>query len=123
MAEQGERIQISTPAGADLSDKQYRVVDIDGTLATETDEAFGVLQNKPESGEHATLAVLGKMKGVAGEALSAKARLTVASGGFLIAVSSGSGCCGKNLNVSVGSGDVFTFVGNFINAATNHDQQ
>jgi len=99
------------------------VVDIDGTLATETDEAFGVLQNKPESGEHASLAPMGKMKGIAGAAISAKARLKVASGGFLITATSGSGCCGKNMNVSVGSGDIFTFVGNFINASTNFDQQ
>lgn len=123
MAEQGERLHISTEAGADLSDKQYRAIDIDGTLATETDEAFGVLQNKPESGEPGALAVMGKMKGIAGAAISAKARLKVASGGFIITATSGSGLCGKNLNVSVGSGDTFSFIGNFASAATNYDQQ
>lgn len=46
-------------AGADLSAKQYRPVGITGLLATTADNFNGILQNKPQSGEHATVRKIG----------------------------------------------------------------
>lgn len=105
-------------AGADLSSNQYLVVNIAGTIAATTDTSYGVLQNKPQSGEHAQVSPLGRRMCMAGAGLSANDRLKVQSG-YLIAVASGDNSipCGKNLSGAVNSGDVFTAAVNFINAA------
>ena len=102
-------------AGADLSSHQYKVVNISGTIAASIDTSIGVLQNKPKSGEAATVKVLGKMMGLAGGSISASGLLKVTSG-YLVAVASGDRVapCGKAL-VAADSGDIFTFMGNFIN--------
>jgi hypothetical protein len=123
MAVKGQRTRETLIAGADLSSFQNRVIEIDGTLAVENDTALGVLENKPQSGEHASVAVDGKMKGIAGAAVAAGARVKVASGGFLITVTSGTGTCGKNTNAAVASGDHFEFWGDFRAATTTFDGQ
>ncbi len=46
-------------AGADLSARQYKPVNLSGVLATSADNFNGILQNKPQSGEHATVRRLG----------------------------------------------------------------
>lgn len=47
-------------AGADLSGQQYKFVNYSGVLATSAGNACkGVLQNKPQSGEHASCRFLG----------------------------------------------------------------
>ena len=47
-------------AGADLSAQQYKFINYLGTLAgSQTAACKGVLQNKPESGEHATCRFIG----------------------------------------------------------------
>lgn len=105
-------------ASADLSALQYRVVRVTGDLADNNGEAYGVLANKPLSGEHATVNILGIMKGYAGAAIAAGASVGVTNSGFIITAASGTGVAiGKNKNVAVGSGDVFTFFGNFANGA------
>lgn len=126
MAEKQEVFNVTIEATEDLSASgmQYKVCDIAGTIAAESDDAIGVIYNKPQSGENITVGVLGKLKGVAGAAISAGARLTTTTSGFLIAIDSGDGVtCGKNLNAAVASGDTFTFIGNFINADTLYDRQ
>jgi len=107
-------------AGADLSSLQYHVIGIAGTIATTTDAAIGVLQNKPKSGEAAQVKVIGQMMGKAGGTIAAAAKLKLTTSGTLIAVASGDNIApiGKNMNTAVASGDVFTFFGNFINGAT-----
>lgn len=49
-------------AGEDLSGQQYKNVNVGGTLAGSGSDFYGVLQNKPESGEHATVRVYGFSK-------------------------------------------------------------
>lgn len=49
-------------AGGDLSAQQYKNVNISGVLATSAANFFGVLQNKPQAGEHATVRVYGYTK-------------------------------------------------------------
>lgn len=108
-------------AGADLSSLQYRVIGIAGTIATTTDAAIGVLQNKPTaSGQAAQVKVIGQMMGMAGGTIAAAAKLKLTTSGTLMAVASGDNIApiGKNMNTAVASGDIFTFFGNFINGAT-----
>jgi len=105
-------------ASADLSALQYRVVGADGDLAAHNGEAFGVLQNKPLSGEHASVATRGQVKAYAGAAIAANVGVSCTASGFVITTASGSGVSiGKNGNVSVGSGDVFKFQADFANAS------
>lgn len=113
----GKGFDYTIEAGADLSSLQYKAIALDGTIATGADAAIGILQNKPKSGEAAQVRVIGQMMGRAGGTIAAKALLKLTTSGTLMAVASGDRtvCCGKNLNVSVASGDVFAFFGNFIN--------
>lgn len=108
-------------AGADLSSRQYLAINIAGTIATNNDAALGILQNKPQSGEPASLKMLGVARCMAGATVAANAALKVQSG-YLIAVASGDNAipCGKNLSGAVNSGDVMTAAVNFINAAVTH---
>lgn len=105
-------------ATADLSTHQYKVISIAGTIASTADTAYGVLKNKPQSGEQAQVKVFGRSMAMAGAAIAANARLKVQSG-YLIAVASGDNTIpvGKNLSGAVNSGDVFTAAVNFINGA------
>lgn len=118
MSIENTQIKDTIVASADLSAWQFRVVRVTGDLADNNAEAYGVLQNKPLSGEHATVAVAGIIKAYAGAAIAAGVGIGVTNSGFLITAASGTGVSiGKNKNVSVGSGDVFTFLGNFANGA------
>ncbi len=49
-------------AGADLSGQQYKMIGATGVLATSPTNPIGVVQNKPQSGEHATMRVCGISK-------------------------------------------------------------
>ncbi len=53
---------ISVVAGADLSAHQYKFVNYSGVLATSETNPCGVLQNKPEANEHATLLNVGRTR-------------------------------------------------------------
>lgn len=118
MAVEGQQVLDTIIAGEDLSGSQYLAIEADGTIAANNDVAYGLLKNKPLSGEHAALAVSGLLKGRAAAAISANVRLKVTTSGFITTVASGDGSCGKNLNAAVGSGDTFTFQGDFVSAAT-----
>lgn len=52
----------SIVAGADLSDQQYKNVNVSGVLAATDMTVFGVLQNKPRAGEHAAVKTIGVSK-------------------------------------------------------------
>lgn len=56
------KVDLTVVAGADLSAHQYKNVNDSGVLATSADNVFGVLQNKPESGQHADVARIGATK-------------------------------------------------------------
>lgn len=117
MSYEAEQLRLNVTAGADLRTSQYKVIDIAGTvsasIAAGSKTAAGVLLNKPNTGEAAAVAYLGRMKGYAGLSLTAGALLQVTSGGFLTRVQSGNVVVGKAL-AAANSGDLFPFMGNFI---------
>lgn len=97
MAVQGKSFFEQTlKANADLSSKQYHFMRYAGEGLTNqssnsADNAFaGVLQNKPESGEFATVQRGGKQKVTAGGSISANTLITTNGSGRATAVSSGS---------------------------------
>lgn len=110
-------------AGADLSALQFKAMTVAGTLAGTSLAAFGILQNKPASGEDASIAYAGPMKALAGAAITGGAGLAVNSDGYIvtqpIVANSGTGIVtgsvGKAIDTAA-SGDMFAFLGNFVNA-------
>jgi len=118
MSVHGQHRTISVATGADLSSFQYRAVQINGTLATSNKNASGILQNKPQSGEHASVAYDGHMKGVAGTALTVGMDVKVESGGFLIAVDSGDTGRAKVVTAA-SSGAMVEVLGSFISGYTH----
>ena len=117
MSADGDKEMIAIAAGADLRTMQYKAVAIGGTIAAANDAAVGLLQNKPNTGEGAAVAYAGHMKGVAAAALTAGNRVKVTTSGFLAAVASGDGSCGKVLKTCT-SGSTVEIIGNFVSAAT-----
>jgi hypothetical protein len=107
--------KLAVRAGADLSGSQGLAIGVDGTVAGTVRVAFGVLDNKPESGEDASLVFMGRSRLKAGGAITAGASVGVNSTGYFVAVNSGALQCGKALT-AVASGGVFTGIVNF---ATN----
>jgi hypothetical protein len=110
---------VAITAGADLRTMQYKVVVVAGTIAAANDAAIGVLQNKPNMNEGATVAVMGHMKGYAAAAITAGARLKVTTSGYLTTVASGDGTCGKALKAAT-SGSLVEFFGDFAGASTTY---
>lgn len=116
---------ITVRAGQDLSvaGAQYKAIKIDGTIAGTPQLARGgLLQTKPQSGEHGTGVILGIAKGVAGAAINSGAAITVAASGFLTALTPtviASGTVGVTpigyALVQAASGDIFKCAVNFIN--------
>lgn len=55
-------IAYTVVAGADLSAQQYKFINLSGVLATSETNPYGILQNKPESGQHAQVITRGRSK-------------------------------------------------------------
>jgi len=110
---------ITVTAGTSLLGFTKRVCSIDGTLAESANEARGILEFKVDSGEQATLTYEGRAEGQAGGAIAAGGLVSVASGGFLVAVSSGDVSVGFAENTAITSGSFGDFVLNFTNLHTN----
>ena len=89
-----EQLTMPIASGADHRSNQYRIVQIAGTLATTALNGRGILQNKPNTNEDATIAIIGRSKAVAGGTITAGAALAVASGGYVTAAASGGAVCG-----------------------------
>jgi hypothetical protein len=90
-----EQMILPVAAGADHRANQYRVLQIAGTLATTAINGRGILQNKPNSTEDASLMVTGRSKAIVGSGgVAAGAYVTVASGGFIVTCLSGGAACG-----------------------------
>lgn len=113
MAVHGDYKAVSIAAGADLSSLQYKVVNVNGTLAVTKLSALGVLQNDPQSGEHATVAYSGKMKAYAGGTIAKQAPVILSASGTLVVGSLG--IIGKAL-AAASSGGLVEFVGDFSTA-------
>ena len=109
---EGEQMTATLVAGADLSTMQYKVIVVAGTIAASNGLAAGVLLNKPQSGEAATIAYAGRMKAYAAAAIAKGLGVMVTTSGFLTTVTSGSSSIGRALDAA-NSGDLFPFVGNF----------
>jgi hypothetical protein len=77
MAWEKNQILSSFPAGADLRSYQYRAVILGTALTVDlpktdvTQKAIGILQNAPNLGEEAVVAVLGVSKAIAAAAIDA----------------------------------------------------
>ena len=108
--------ELVAKADADLSDKQYHIIRLTGdrtcnigSLATDLNLA-GVLQNKPKSGDHATVKFMGRGKVVAGAAISANALFTTNGSGRAVAASTNSGgidtVVGRVLQAAGGDGEI-----------------
>lgn len=109
-------------AGQDLSAALYKAVNIAGTIASQAatapTAAIGLLQSKPQSGEHAPVIVFGIAKGVAAGAINSGAAIAVTTSGFLapyVAAGSGGNTAIGRALVSAASGDAFECAVNFIN--------
>ena len=83
MAYQQAQTNITLKAGADLSAKQYFFVKIDANgdavLAGNGENANGVLQNAPASGEAANIAVAGVSKVIIGDTTSLDSGVVISS--------------------------------------------
>jgi hypothetical protein len=111
-------------AGADISTLQNKLVNAAGTIATSAATVLGILQNKPNaSGKDAEVGYIGEMKCVAGGAILAGSQLTPTASGTVQAITQVASAgpfitpCGRALEAA-NSGDIFTGIFNFANAAT-----
>lgn len=69
---------------------QYQAVTLaDGLVANNGGEATGILLNKPNTGEHAEIGIMGEMKYRAGGAISISKAITVTTSGYMTAAASG----------------------------------
>src|SRR3954471_8367514 len=86
-----------TTAAADLSSSQFLAVKITAArsvnlASTGGEVAYGILQNKPTSGQAADVGILGISKAVGGAAFSAGAQLMTNTSGQLILRTSTNHC-------------------------------
>ena len=110
------RESIPVNAGEDLEGAQYRAIEIDGTVAASGAVAVGLLQNKPRSGEDATLAYMGRSRYVAAAAVAAGASLTVTTSGYMTTVASGDNLQTVGIALAaVSSGETGEGIFNFAN--------
>lgn len=80
-------------ASGDLSTSQYHIVDVIAAFKVANAGArlgYGVLQNKPKDGEHASVCIEGVTKVVGGAAIAVGDLITSAGSGFGATVASGS---------------------------------
>jgi len=101
-------------AAADLSGVQYHIMRQDAAhscnVASEAVNStmIGILQNKPESGENATIADEGISKVVAGAAITQGLHVTCNGSGRAAAVGSGDVALGRALEAAGADGDIIS---------------
>lgn len=105
----------NTTASADLSGKQFYAVKITGSrvvglTAAAADLTYGILQNKPSSGQACDVAIFGITKAVAGASITAGAKLMANSSGQIITftTSAGAPCLGYAIETAGATLTVFT---------------
>jgi hypothetical protein len=118
MVEFGTQETLTLEANADLSNKQYHFLryvateKCDQASHNASDALVGVLQNKPQSSEFATVAVFGLSKLVAGAAITAGNLLTTNGSGRAVSAAPASGStvyiAGRALSAAGADGDVIT---------------
>lgn len=121
MAVSNFKITTTFTAGEALTTHQYFAVALnDGQIANNGEEASGILQNKPASGEFGTMAWAGESKYIAGAAIAAGDKLTVTTSGYMITAGSDDPVVGETKGaVTSGSIGVGLFV--FPNATDKAD--
>jgi hypothetical protein len=104
-------------AGADLSTKQFRFMEWDGTDVDPcnaiTDLSVGVLQNKPDAaGKHAEVLMIGGTKMVAGAAITAGALLGTDDEGRAVPIVAGTDTTqyilGRAMSAASGAGIIIS---------------
>lgn len=103
-------------AAADLSGKQYHFIRVSAVGAVnQASEAAnlnvrGVLQNKPQSGEFATIAIRGKTKCYAGAAIAQDALVTTNGSGRATTILSGTNgvITGRAVTAAGADGDIIS---------------
>lgn len=100
-------------ASADLSTKQFYLIDIGATGAAVNTTAGGivdgVLQNKPNAaGQEANVAFSGVSKVVAGAAITRGARVASDANGKVVAAVSTDHVCGTALEAATADGDIIS---------------
>jgi len=99
----------------DLSTHQYQAIALDdGKVANNGAEAIGILLNKPEINQHATVVPFGRSKFRAGGAIAAAKAITVATSGYFTAAGSGDYIVGRN-ETAVTTGSIGSGFFNFLN--------
>ncbi len=104
MASFNDNVNRTYIASVDLDSSQHYFVDIAGAnprkiTVSAANAGTGVLLNKPQAGEHATVAIRGQVKVHAGAAVTAGDLVVSAASGFAASYTAG---------VQVGSGDTLT---------------
>lgn len=103
---------ITLEAAVDLSAKQYHFVRFSGAnLTNQASEAVnsglaGILLNKPQAGEFASIQYAGKTKITAGGAITANDIVTTNGSGRAATVASGQMAAGRALQTAGADGDV-----------------
>lgn len=105
----GLKTSFSLPAGADLTAKQFCgvVCNSSGAAAAAGAAAFvvGILQNKPNTGQPATITYGGVSKGLLGGTVAAGAKVTTDAAGKFVTATTGQAVAGTAL-VGGSSGEV-----------------
>lgn len=103
--------EVTARADVDLSSRQYHILRNTGARTTNiasqnTDiNGAGVLQNKPQANEHATIRFGGRSFVIAGAAITANAPFTTNGSGRAVAASSGQFVYGRTLETAAADGD------------------
>lgn len=108
----GEGVDISVPAAADLSAKQFYIVKLTSTgvaaCAASTDKPIGILQNTPKTSEGALVRVFGPSKCLSGaNSLAIGSVIGTTTAGVAQAAITGQFPVGWALNAA-SSSDIFT---------------
>ena len=122
---QGAYIVESWPAGADLSDKQFRYVKLSSSTvvacSAATDIPVGVLQNKPVSGRAAEVCMFGPTKVKSSGAITEGALIGTSADGRADAKVAGTDTteyiCGRALEAASGADEIIAAVVDCINPA------
>lgn len=105
----GNKVALTLPAGADLTTKQYTAVvaNSSGAAASAGAAAYvvGILQNEPNTGQPATIVYNGVSKAVCGGSVTAGAKVTTDAAGKMVAATTGQAVVGVAL-ASGASGEV-----------------
>lgn len=117
MAVQRHFETITVVASQDLTGHQFKAVGLHGGVGVSAALAAGILQNKPATGDHATLAYRGHVKALTGGAVNSNSPVTVNASGFIVAYtpagSGGLGAVGRCLTQAA-SGDMTDLICDFM---------